>query len=127
MLESQNLPVVTRFPMPTIDPLTSLFEPDALCRPSVGISASVGRISEDAVDSCVDWELPHNVASLQAIGDLWQGNALPTQPTMNLTYALQLSELLEHQFDRLLYSSIRILFDAVFVCSLAVAHGDPAK
>ena len=91
MISEQYRPVLLRLPAAAHHPLASVFQPGAMCRPSIGISASVNRIGQYTVDTRVDRQLPYYMPAFCPVGSARQGDALSSQPTVDLADALQLS------------------------------------
>jgi hypothetical protein len=104
-----------------------LLEPNAMRRAAVRIGPRIDRICHYAIDSLVDRQFPYDLATLWTVCGVWQRDALLTQPTVNLSNALELSKYLEHQHDGLLYALIRLLLNLVLMRNLAIADGDGSK
>ena len=96
-------------------------------RAAVRIGPRIDRICHYAIDSLVDRQFPYHLATLWTVCGVWQRDGLLAQPTVNLPDALELSKLLEHKRDGLLYALIRLLLNLVLMRNLAIADGDGGK
>ena len=99
LILEQHVPLGQWAPQAALDALATILDGHLARRASKGIRPGMDRVRQDIVDGVVERQLPDDAAPLRRFMRFdGQGDALVTQPDVNLTNALEFGKFGKHQF-----------------------------
>src|ERR1700761_2150787 len=114
VIDDQDLPVGASLSKAPNHALAPIGKTDPTTGPAKRVRPGINRVGQDMMDGVVNRQFPDQAASIiDCIVHRGQQNAFLPYPQMNLSNALEFSELLKYEPDCFAYSGVGIHIDSI--------------